>query len=174
MPFPHAKILLSAVGKRKGRTMSTRVKQNRWAMLEHTLKKAFAVLVKAIIEGGHLQKAVGVSQWEPGLCVFPFILKCRVSCAMSVGGPLPAAWSLINTASTSSSETGATSHTPRCKIMSLQWAGIIYMGGERNFLSLRPRWIFKWNEERGRRCNWLDLSQRKGQEHTLPLPYTCI
>lgn len=31
-------------------------------MLQNTLKKAFAVLVKGIIEGGHLQKAVGVSQ----------------------------------------------------------------------------------------------------------------
>lgn len=40
---------------------------------------------------------------------------------MPAGGFFSTMRGLINTGSTESSETGAASHTPRCKIMSLQW-----------------------------------------------------
>lgn len=98
-------------------------------------------------------------------CIFLFVLKCRTSSAVSVGGPFPAVWSLINTASTESSETGATSHTPCCKIMSLQREGIIYMGGETHFLSMSPTRIYSNEMRRGGRPNWLDSSQKR-EKHT--------
>lgn len=92
--------------------------------------------------------------------------------AVSVGGPFPAVWSLINTASTESSETGATSHTPCCKIMSLQREGIIYKGGERHFLSLSPSWMYSNEMSRGGHPNWLDSSQKRERSlHISPAMY---
>lgn len=112
------------------------------------------------------------------LCVvvvcFPFFLKCSMTSAMSVGGPWPAVWSLINTALTQSSETGATSHTNCCKIMSRQQKGITYctlyiLGEEGHFLS--PNRIYSNEMRGGGHPNWLDLSQREGETYILLLPY---
>lgn len=152
-----------------GRTTSASVQWNRWAMLWRTVKKA-QITQKVVV--------LVLLHWENGLCVFPLkpsSVEWAVPCQPV--DPLTAVWSLINTAPTWSSETGAASHTPCCKIMSLQRDGIKYMGRGRHFQSLSPSWIFKWNEERGRRCDLLDSPQKeRDKEIHFPLyvhAFTC-
>lgn len=83
----------------------------------------------------------------------------------------PTLRSLINMASTESSETGSTSHTPCCKIMSLQWEGVTYKGGERDFLNPSPSSIYSNEMRMGSSHNWLDLSQKRGRKPIHFFPY---
>lgn len=105
-------------------------------------------------------------------------LKCGVSRAMSAPWtpwPLCEVWLIQR--QHGAQRLGAASHTPRCKIMSLQQDGIKYMGRGRHLQSLSPSWIFKWNEEGGRRCDLLVLPQKeRDKEIHFPLyvhAFTC-
>lgn len=133
-----------------GRTMSASVQGKRWATRWKKRSSLGAVALR--------ERCVG--------CVFLPLKPSSMARAMPCqpADPLTAVWSLINTAPTWSWETGAASHTPCCKIMSLQRDGIKYMGRGRHFQSLSPSWIFKWNEERGRRCDLLGSPQKERDE----------